>query len=346
MKIFAIGAELRLKKSLDIVENYMTEALEGRKEAPSDDLLSRFMKKRDIDGNLFPNTVLKRIALNFVLAGRDTSSVALSWFFWSVMTNPHVEYKILDEITTILRETRGENLKLWTEEPLAFESGTEFSAEIVVETIDENGVGTVRGEYMACSPADEQCDDHRREGTQLNECLNEITRALLQADVQFKLVRDMQTNIKKTVNLDDLAAGHNKRKIIQLNSCLVRAILVKFVKSYLLPFLHRASLNGVEVFMNTSGSHHQLRKLDLRLRNFIGATHSRGGVYMYSNHQGCDGGRLYYDGCSCVVVNGDVVAQGSQFSLKDVEVVVAQIDLDARFLSVQQAVYRAATYPY
>ena len=49
----------------------------------------------------------------------------------------------------------------------------------------------------------------------LNECLNEITRALLQADVQFKLVRDMSTNIKKIVNLDDLAAGHNKRRIIQ-----------------------------------------------------------------------------------------------------------------------------------
>ncbi|KAK3030637.1 hypothetical protein RJ639_035841 [Escallonia herrerae] len=89
------------------------------------------------------------------------------------------------------------------------------------------------------------------------------------------------------------------------------------------------ALNGVEVFMNASGSHHQLRKLDLRLRAFIGATHTRGGVYMYSNQQGCDGGRLYYDGCCCVVVNGDVVAQGSQFSLKDVEVVVAQIDLDA-----------------
>lgn len=89
------------------------------------------------------------------------------------------------------------------------------------------------------------------------------------------------------------------------------------------------ALNGVEVFMNASGSHHQLRKLDIRLRAFIGATHTRGGVYMYSNHQGCDGGRLYYDGCASVVVNGDVVAQGSQFSLKDVELVVAQIELDA-----------------
>ncbi|OWM85193.1 hypothetical protein CDL15_Pgr027980 [Punica granatum] len=89
------------------------------------------------------------------------------------------------------------------------------------------------------------------------------------------------------------------------------------------------ALNGVEVFMNASGSHHQLRKLNLRLHSFIGATHIRGGVYMYSNHQGCDGARLYYDGCACVVINSDVVAQGSQFSLKDVEVVMAQVDLDA-----------------
>ncbi len=34
------------------------------------------------------------------------------------------------------------------------------------------------------------------------------------------------------------------------------------------------------------------------------------------------------DGCACIVVNGDVVAQGSQFSLKDIEVIVASVDLD------------------
>ncbi|KAJ0987025.1 hypothetical protein J5N97_005381 [Dioscorea zingiberensis] len=49
----------------------------------------------------------------------------------------------------------------------------------------------------------------------LSDCLNEISRALLQADVQFKMVRDMQSNIKRIVNFDDLAAGHNKRRIIQ-----------------------------------------------------------------------------------------------------------------------------------
>ncbi|GKB04305.1 signal recognition particle 54 kDa protein 2 [Tanacetum coccineum] len=49
----------------------------------------------------------------------------------------------------------------------------------------------------------------------LNECLKEITRALLQHDVHVKLVHTLQTNIKNIVNLPDLAAGHNKRKIIQ-----------------------------------------------------------------------------------------------------------------------------------
>ncbi|EFH69118.1 predicted protein [Arabidopsis lyrata subsp. lyrata] len=49
----------------------------------------------------------------------------------------------------------------------------------------------------------------------MNDCLNEITRALLQSDVSFPLVKEMQTNIKKIVNLDDLAAGHNKRLIIE-----------------------------------------------------------------------------------------------------------------------------------
>ncbi|KAF8053175.1 hypothetical protein N665_1456s0011 [Sinapis alba] len=49
----------------------------------------------------------------------------------------------------------------------------------------------------------------------LNECLKEITRALLHSDVSFPLVREMQTNIKKIVNLEELAAGHNKRRIIE-----------------------------------------------------------------------------------------------------------------------------------
>ncbi|KAL5977411.1 hypothetical protein ACLOJK_021757 [Asimina triloba] len=45
----------------------------------------------------------------------------------------------------------------------------------------------------------------------------------------------------------------------------------------------------------------------------------------------CVGYLLEIDGCSCIAVNGDVVAQGSQFSLKAVEVLTAQIDPDASY---------------
>ena len=37
-----------------------------------------------------------------------------------------------------------------------------------------------------------------------------------------------------------------------------------------------------------------------------------GGVYLYANQRGCDGGRLYYDGCACIAVNGVFVAQVRQ----------------------------------
>ena len=88
------------------------------------------------------------------------------------------------------------------------------------------------------------------------------------------------------------------------------------------------SLAGVEIILNSSGSHHELRKLDTRINLITEATAKTGGVYMYSNQRGCDGDRLYYDGCALILNSGKVLAQGSQFSLRDVEVLTAIVDLD------------------
>ncbi|EGN95015.1 hypothetical protein SERLA73DRAFT_170906 [Serpula lacrymans var. lacrymans S7.3] len=87
-------------------------------------------------------------------------------------------------------------------------------------------------------------------------------------------------------------------------------------------------LDGVEIFTNSSGSHHELRKLYTRVELIKEATLKLGGVYLYANQQGCDGDRLYYDGCAMVAMNGHIIAQGSQFSLNDVEVVTATIDIE------------------
>ncbi|RYY36826.1 hypothetical protein EON62_01495 [archaeon] len=90
----------------------------------------------------------------------------------------------------------------------------------------------------------------------------------------------------------------------------------------------RLSLEGVDIIANGSGSHTQLRKLNTRVDLMHAATGKCGGVYMYANQQGCDGGRLYYDGCAMVVANGKCLAQGAQFSVRDVEVVTAVVDLN------------------
>lgn len=121
-----LGMEVSLSQSLKHVDDYMTnvintrklELLSQQKGGPlHDDLLSRFMKKKES----YTDEFLQHVALNFILAGRDTSSVALSWFFWLVGQSPRVEEKILVELCSVLMETRGNDTSKWLEEPLVFE---------------------------------------------------------------------------------------------------------------------------------------------------------------------------------------------------------------------------------
>ena len=64
------------------------------------------------------------------------------------------------------------------------------------------------------------------------------------------------------------------------------------------------ALDGVEIISNSSGSHHELRKSNKRINIIRNATEKCGGVYLYANQRGCDGERLYYDGCARIAING------------------------------------------
>ncbi|KAL1328980.1 hypothetical protein HN51_046141 [Arachis hypogaea] len=125
-KWLRLGMEVSLSRSLVDVDKHLSNVIEKRKVellshqkdgTHHDDLLTRFMRKKESYSDQF----LQHVALNFILAGRDTSSVALSWFFWLVIQNPSVETKILREICTVLIETRGSDVEKWVEEPLVFE---------------------------------------------------------------------------------------------------------------------------------------------------------------------------------------------------------------------------------
>lgn len=125
-KWLRLGMEVSLSRSLVHIEEYLSRVIDARKLEllsqhkngnPHDDLLSRFMKKKES----YSDSFLQHVALNFILAGRDTSSVALSWFFYMMIQNPRIEEKVLREICAVLMETRGDDVAKWVVEPLGFE---------------------------------------------------------------------------------------------------------------------------------------------------------------------------------------------------------------------------------
>ncbi|KAK9728676.1 NAD synthase [Popillia japonica] len=88
------------------------------------------------------------------------------------------------------------------------------------------------------------------------------------------------------------------------------------------------SLDGVEIIINSSGSHTELRKAYI-VRDLVkSATYKCGGCYIFSNMRGCDGQRVYYNGGSCIALNGHILTHAKQFALQDVEVTTATIDLE------------------
>ncbi|GJQ83125.1 hypothetical protein Trydic_g15363 [Trypoxylus dichotomus] len=87
-------------------------------------------------------------------------------------------------------------------------------------------------------------------------------------------------------------------------------------------------LDGVEIIVNGSGSHTELRKAYV-VRDLVkNATYKCGGCYIFSNLRGCDGQRVYHNGGSCIALNGSILTHAKQFALQEVEVTLATIDLE------------------
>eukprot|EP01018_Ginkgo_biloba_P035007 Gb_11141 [translate_table: standard] len=97
-----------LREFVDDLVAYKKQMIAQGKGGEMKDLLSCFMQQlteSHEDGNIIPYTdeFLRDTVMNFVIAGRDTSGVALTWFFWLLSDHPEVEEKILNELSDILR---------------------------------------------------------------------------------------------------------------------------------------------------------------------------------------------------------------------------------------------------
>lgn len=49
----------------------------------------------------------------------------------------------------------------------------------------------------------------------LDSCLKEIATALLQADVNVRMVANLRNNVKKRVNMEQMGQGLNKQRVIE-----------------------------------------------------------------------------------------------------------------------------------
>ncbi|MCD9640021.1 hypothetical protein HAX54_025033 [Datura stramonium] len=83
------------KKREDLKERgYLKESEEGF------DLLTFYLKEEESLGVKCDDKFLRDNILNLMIAGRDTTSSALTWFIWLRPINPQVEEKIRDEINS------------------------------------------------------------------------------------------------------------------------------------------------------------------------------------------------------------------------------------------------------
>lgn len=117
-KLLDIGNEKWLRKSLKGVDEFAYEVIRTRKKELEieggkrrSDLLTVFMKLKDEEGKEYSEKFLRDICVNFILAGRDTSSVALAWFFWLLQNNKEVEDKIVEEVRKIVKERGNDEIE-------------------------------------------------------------------------------------------------------------------------------------------------------------------------------------------------------------------------------------------
>ncbi|KAJ4796121.1 Cytochrome P450 [Rhynchospora pubera] len=107
MKWLDIGSERRLRESIAKVKSHVTRIIHEKMENPSNnksDLISHIASS---DQHTMENLV--DAVTNFMVAGRETTSTAMTWFFWLVSTRPDVEENILQKIRSLRNSTETSN---------------------------------------------------------------------------------------------------------------------------------------------------------------------------------------------------------------------------------------------
>ncbi|KAI3684436.1 hypothetical protein L6452_33660 [Arctium lappa] len=109
-RLFNLGSERRLKAAVAIVHRSVNEIIQDRRQRQINgcdtrlDLLSRFISAGHGD------ELVRDMVISFLMAGRDTTSAAMTWLLWLLTWHPDVEKQILIELTAITNDHDNSNL--------------------------------------------------------------------------------------------------------------------------------------------------------------------------------------------------------------------------------------------
>ncbi|XP_047079713.1 cytochrome P450 86B1-like [Lolium rigidum] len=105
-RLLRVGGERRLTEAARSVREFADRTVSERRTELRKigslhgrcDLLSRLMSSSSSGATDHSDEFLRDFCISFILAGRDTSSVALVWFFWLLAGHPDVEARVLEDV--------------------------------------------------------------------------------------------------------------------------------------------------------------------------------------------------------------------------------------------------------
>ncbi|CAN6285742.1 unnamed protein product [Urochloa humidicola] len=107
MNKLEVGQEKKMAAARRTIDAFVATTVAKRRAdkieqgiSDSSDLLSSFICNEDDSGDN-DDVFLRDTTVNLLLAGRDTTGAALSWFFYLLTQNPRVEQKLLDELAPV-----------------------------------------------------------------------------------------------------------------------------------------------------------------------------------------------------------------------------------------------------
>ncbi|NBU99637.1 MAG: NAD(+) synthase, partial [Spirochaetia bacterium] len=88
------------------------------------------------------------------------------------------------------------------------------------------------------------------------------------------------------------------------------------------------SHSGADIILSMGASHFAFKKQATRRQLFKESSRSQNNIYLYSNLNGNESGRIIFEGGTLIIQNGEIIREGKRLHFSDTEINTVVLDLD------------------